>query len=135
MATSDDRILKNRRRPTAEEEAWIRDIVSANPKWAGVNLGDLFVADSGCKCGCRSIWIEEPENAQVPELIGHQSLVGDIDISIRYDGKDNVVSILLHYAEGSLSLLEVIWYNFPDPVPRTWPELSRTVSIGWMGEI
>jgi hypothetical protein len=27
------------------------------------------------------------------------------------------------------SLLEVVWYNFPDPVPSDWIEMSRHVSV------
>jgi hypothetical protein len=34
------------------------------------------------------------------------------------------------FAQGSLSLLEVVWYNFPDPVPTTWIETSRRISVG-----
>jgi hypothetical protein len=118
-----------RRLLTAEEQAWIRNIVSANPQWADVALGDLFVV-AECACGCRSVVLEQPENIQNPMLIGHQGLVGEMGITIRFDGREDVVSVLLHYAEGSLSLLEVIWYNFPEPVPRKWVELSRDLKVG-----
>jgi hypothetical protein len=118
------------RRPlTVEEQAWIRDIVSANPQWDDVSTSELFVV-AECACGCRSVVLEQPEHVQNPRFIGHQGLVGEIDLDIRFDGRDDVVSILLHYAEGSLSLLEVIWYNFPAPVPREWEELSRDLRVG-----
>jgi len=118
-----------RRHLSTEERAWIRDIVSANPVWADVQLGELFVV-AECTCGCRSVVLEAPEHVQNPRFIGHQGLVGEIDLSVRFDGRDDVVSVLLHYAEGNLSLLEVVWYNFPEPVPRKWLELSRDYRIG-----
>jgi hypothetical protein len=122
-------IKVERRRLTPEEEVWIRDIVHANPKWADANLGELFVA-AECNCGCRSIMLEDPGHVQNPKLIGHQGLVGEIDIRIRFDTREDIVSVLQHYAEGSLSLLEVVWYNFPEPVPRKWTELSRDLRTG-----
>ena len=51
-------------------------------------------------------------------------------MGIRIDGRDDVISVLLHFAEGSLSLLEVVWYNFPEPVPPTWKEITREVRVG-----
>jgi hypothetical protein len=65
-----------------------------------------------------------------PPPLGHQGLVGKITLGIKVDGRDDVISVLLHFAEGSLSLLEVVWYNFPDPVPSTWIETSRNISVG-----
>lgn len=114
---------------TAEEQGWIHDIVSANPAWADTQLGDLIVV-AECVCGCRSVVLQAPEFVQNPKLIGHQGLVGEIDLGIRIDGRDDVVSILLHFAEGNLSLLEVVWYNFPEPVPRRWVEVSRDLRVG-----
>jgi hypothetical protein len=57
-------------------------------------------------------------------------MVGEIELGINLDGRNDVISVLLHFAEGSLSLLEVIWYNFPEPVPSTWKEINREVCIG-----
>jgi hypothetical protein len=94
-----------RRRITSEEEGWIRDIVSANPNWSDVQLGDLFVV-AECTCGCRSVVLEEPENVQNAGLIGHQNLVGTMDLKVRVDAGEDFVSILLYFAEGSLSMLE-----------------------------
>ncbi len=118
------------RRPvTAEEHCWIRTILSANPHWADVLIGELFVV-AECSCGCRSVVLAEPEHVQNPRFIGHQGLVGEMDLNVRFDGRDDVVSILLHYAEGNLSLLEVIWYNFHEPVPAKWVELGRELRVG-----
>lgn len=119
-----------RRHVTAEEQGWIRDIVSANPTWADVQLGDLFVV-AECTCGCRSVVLEETESVQNPRLIGHQDLVGALDLKVGFDSGEDFISILLHYAEGSLSMLEVIWYNFPAPVPRNWTELDRDLRVGF----
>jgi hypothetical protein len=118
------------RRPlTSQEAAWIRDIVLSNPDWADVNLENLHIV-AGCTCGCRSVVLEEPPRPQNPRFVGHQGLVGEISLGINVDGKEDVISVLLHFAEGSLSLLEVVWYNFPDPIPATWTETSRHVSVG-----
>ena len=50
-------------------------------------------------------------------------------MSITLDGRADVISVLLHFAEGSLSLLEVVWYNFPEPVPLIWTETRREVRV------
>ncbi|MGB6876823.1 MAG: hypothetical protein WBD87_12415 [Candidatus Acidiferrales bacterium] len=107
----------------------MREIVLCNPQWADVELADLRVS-AECTCGCRSVVIEEPAQAQNSKLVGHQGLVGQMDLTIRLNDHEDVVSVLLHFADGSLSLLEVVWYNFPNPVPRSWTEVSRTVSPG-----
>ena len=115
-------IRVERRHVTTEELAWIHYIASANPAWADAHLGELFVV-AQCACGCRSVVLEEPEYVQNSKMIDHRGLVGEIDFSIR-------VSVLLHCAEGNLSLLEVIWYNFPKSVPHQWIELSRDLRVG-----
>jgi len=84
---------------------------------------------AACTCGCRSVVIEATPQPQNPKLVGHQGLVGGIDLSVKARGKDAVISVLLHFAEGSLSLLEIVWCNFPDPVPSTWVEINRRVSV------
>jgi hypothetical protein len=91
------------RRPVStEERAWMRDIASLNSVWADVQLGEIIVV-AECTCGCRSVVLEAPEHVQNARLIGHQGLVGEIDLSVRFDGGDDVVSVLLHYAEGNLA--------------------------------
>jgi hypothetical protein len=118
------------RRPlTSQESAWVHTLVLANPQWADVAITEMHVV-AECTCGCRSVVLEEPPQPQNPKLIGHQGLVGEIDLTVKVNGQDDVISVLLHFAEGSLSLLEVVWYNFPEPVPPTWTEISRIVSVG-----
>ena len=121
-------VIVPRRPPTSEELSWVLEIVSANPAWADTDLGSIQVV-SRCTCGCRSVAFEVPTAPQNAKLIGHQGLAGEISLGIKIDQRDDAISVLLHFAEGSLSLLEVIWYNFPDPVPATWVETSHIVSV------
>lgn len=116
------------RPPTPQEQEWIREIVLSSPQWADAELGDLFVV-AACTCGCRSVVIEAPPQPQNPKLLNHQGLVGGIDLGVKVGGKDDVITVLLHFAQGSLSLLEVVWYNFPEPVPSSWTETSRRISV------
>jgi hypothetical protein len=116
------------RPPTSQEAAWIRDIVLCNPDWADVDLENLHIV-AECTCGCRSVVLEEPAQPQNPRFIGHQGLVGEISLCIELDGRKEVMSVLLHFAEGSLSLLEVIWHN-DEPIPATWTEISRHIDAG-----
>jgi hypothetical protein len=118
------------RRPlTSQETEWSAALVLANPQWADVAITDIYVV-AKCTCGCRSVVLEEPPEPQNPKLIGHQGLVGEIDLTVKINTQDDVISVLLHFAEGSLSLLEVVWYNFSEPVPSAWTEVSRVVSVG-----
>jgi hypothetical protein len=71
--------------------------------------------------------LAKPAELQNPIGVGHQGPIGELSLSIRTDRGDDAVSVLLHQAEGSLSLLEVIWYNFPEPVPTEWIEIGREV--------
>ena len=116
------------RRPLTEQEAqWVRDIVSVNPDWADVNLGDLFAVKE-CICGCRTVVFEEPSFVQNPKVAAHQDVVGEIDLHVALENsKDDYISVLLHHSWGKLTYLEVIWYNFPEPVPSHWTELGREV--------
>lgn len=118
------------RRPlTSQEAGWVRELVLANPQWADVEITDLYVV-AECSCGCRSVVLEKPAKPQNPKLVGHQGLVGEIELRVKIQEQDDVISALLHFAEGSLSLLEVVWYNFPDPIPSVWTEISRHISVG-----
>lgn len=118
-----------RRRLTEQEARWVGDIVNANPEWADVNLGELYVVKQ-CICGCRTVVFEEPSFVQNPKVSEHQDVVGEIDLHVRLDdGKDNYISVLLHQSWGKLTYLEVIWYDFPDPVPSRWTELGREVRV------
>jgi hypothetical protein len=93
---------------TSQEIEWVREIVLSNPQWADTELTNLRVM-AECTCGCRSGMLEKPTQAQNSKLIGHQGLVGEIELGIKLDGHEDVISVLLHFAEGSLSLLEVVW--------------------------
>ena len=116
------------REPNSEEQNWIREIVVSNPNWADVDLSDIHVI-AECQCGCRSIAFDQPKYNQNPRFIGHQGLVGEMSLRVKTETiEEDVVSVLLHFAEGNLSLLEVVWYNFPEPVPESWTEISRQVS-------
>jgi hypothetical protein len=117
-----------RRQLTSQEAAWVRELVLANPQWADVEITDLHVV-AECTCGCRSVVLEKPPMPQNPKLLGHQGLVGEIELSVKVKGVDDVITVLLHFAEGSLSLLEVVWYNFPEPIPSSWTEVSRHISV------
>ena len=114
---------------TPQETAWVRDLVLANPQWADAEITDLCVV-AECTCGCRSVVLEKPPRPQNPKLVDHQGLVGEIELSVTIKGQSDVISVLLHFSEGSLSLLEVVWYNFPDPIPAVWTEISRHISVG-----
>jgi hypothetical protein len=74
--------------------------------------------------------LEKPPKPQNPKFVGRQGLVGEIELGVKIQGQDDVISVLLHFTEGSLSLLEMVWYNFPDPIPSVWTEISRHISVG-----
>lgn len=114
---------------TPQETEWVREIVLSNAQWADAELSNLQVV-AECTCGCRSVVLGKSMHPQNAKLIGHQGLVGEIELGIKLAEGEDIISVLLHYAEGSLSLLEVVWYNFPDPVPHFWVEIRRTVSAG-----
>ena len=114
---------------TADEAEWVREIALCNPQWADVELKDLRVV-AECTCGCRSIAFEEPTRPQKSKLIGCQGLVGQMNLGIKINDREDVVTMLLQFADGSLSVLEVVWYNFPEPVPLAWTEVSRSISPG-----
>jgi hypothetical protein len=118
------------RRPlTSQEAAWVRELILANLQWADVDITDLHIV-AECTCGCRSVALEKPPKPQNPKLVGHQGLVGEIELTVKIQEQDDdVISVLLQFAEGSLSLLEVVWYNFPDPIPAVWTEISRRISV------
>lgn len=116
------------RRPLTEQErGWTNDILSASKEWADVCLAELY-AVARCPCGCRTILLEAPQQVQNPRLLGQKGLVGEIDLTVRIDDKEDVVSVLLHHVAGNLSELEVVWYNFPQPVPGNWIELTRKIT-------
>ncbi len=74
-----------------------------------------------CPCGCRTVLLEAPQHVQNPRLIWQKGLVGEIDLTIRVDDKEDVASVLLYHVGGNLSELELVWYSFPEPV---WGKLG-----------
>ena len=78
-----------------QEAAWIRDIVLANPVWAGVSVDDVL-AVAECTCGCRSVALAPQTEAGTLAEDGRQDLVGQIDLTIRFNGQEDIVSVLLH---------------------------------------
>lgn len=118
-----------KRKLTEQEAQWVRDIVAANPEWADVDLGELYVVKQ-CVCGCRTVVFEEPASVQNPRVAEHQDVVGEIDLHVQLDnGGESYISVLLHHSWGKLTYLEVVWYEFPDPVPSHWTELGREVRV------
>lgn len=111
---------------TLREAEFARSLTRISREWANVDSASLRVI-AECRCGCQSVMLAEPAEPQNTTGVGHQGPVGELSLSIRTDHGDDVVSVLLHQAHGSLSLLEIIWYNFPEPVPTEWTELSREV--------
>lgn len=115
-------------RPLSPRETdLIQSLTSINPEWAGVEPTSLRVI-AECQCGCQSVVLALPPEPQNCRGVGHQGPIGEISLSIRSERGDDLITVLLHQAEGSLSLLEVVWYNFPDPIPNEWIELSRDVA-------
>ena len=84
----------------------IQSLTSINPGWAGVETTSLRVI-AECQCGCQSVVLALPPEPQNRKGIGHQGPIGEITLSIRGGRGDDIITVLLHQAEGSLSLLEV----------------------------
>jgi hypothetical protein len=116
------------RAPSPEEVDWIRSILGSNPAWASTSWDGLRIV-AKCNCGCRSVVLNQAEGTQNPEFVGKKNIVGSAELMIAFNGKEDVVSVLLHYANGYLTLLEVVWYNFPAPVPTSWIELDRKLVV------
>lgn len=113
-----------------DEADWVSEILKGNPHWAAVSAEGLKVV-AECSCGCRSIEFDESSCVRNAKVKSRQDVVGTLDIEICYDSKKDYVSVLLHHVLGKLSHLEVIWHNFPAPVPGRWTELNRTVRAGF----
>jgi hypothetical protein len=101
-------------------------LTSSNPDWASVDVKTLRVIGE-CRCGCQSVVFAEPPEPQNTSALGHQNLVREMDLRIEAKDREDHISVLLHFAEGSLSLLEIVWYNFPEPIPENWTEVGREV--------
>ncbi len=53
-----------------------------------------------------------------------RKILGGITIETKDHGP---IEILLHANQGFLVEMEVIWFYFPKPFPKSWVEVSRTV--------
>jgi hypothetical protein len=105
-----------RRELTSREAELTGALTSSNPQWASVDVNSLRVV-AECRCGCQSVVFAEPSELQNAREVGHQDLVAEMSLNIKTEERDDVISVLLHFAQGSLSLLEIVWYNFPEPIP------------------
>jgi hypothetical protein len=110
------------RRPLSDEEMeWVRQSLSSRKEFADFPLPQLF-AVAKCPCGtCRTVGLAPVE---LPKWKGESGHLGGITIGTQDHGP---IDILLHANNGSLVEMEVIWYNFPNPFPNSWLEVSRTV--------
>jgi hypothetical protein len=59
---------------------------------------------------------------ELPNCRGRSGKVGGLGIQTKEHGP---IDILLHANDGFLVEMEVIWYNFPQPFPEAWEEVSR----------
>jgi hypothetical protein len=115
-----------KRELTSREAELTEALTTSNSEWASLDVKTLRVIGE-CRCGCQSVVFEKPREPQNARAVGHQNLVGEMSVSIKTQGTDDIISVLLHFAEGSLSLLEIVWYNFPEPIPENWTEVGREV--------
>jgi hypothetical protein len=115
-----------KRELTSREAELTEALTTSNSEWASLDVKTLRVIGE-CRCGCQSVVFEKPREPQNARAVGHQNLVGEMSVSIKKQGTDDIISVLLHFAEGSLSLLEIVWYNFPEPIPENWTEVGREV--------
>lgn len=58
---------------TAQELDWVQEIVLSNQQWADVEIRELRVV-AECRCGCRSVVLGKPPEAQNSRLTNHQGL-------------------------------------------------------------
>ena len=104
-----------------EEMEWVRQSLSSRKEFAEFQLPQLF-AVSKCPCGtCRTVGLEPVE---LPNWRGESGHLGGITIETKDHGP---IDILLHANKGFLVEMEVIWYYFPKPFPKSWVEVNRTV--------
>ncbi|WP_263382599.1 hypothetical protein [Granulicella arctica] len=113
--TSSSMVPVESRPLTLRESEFAHSLASISRQWAHVDI-TLSESHRGMPLWlsvCDAAQPAEPQNAIG---VGHQGPIGELSLSIRLDHGSDVVSVLLHQAQGSLSLLEIIWYNFPEPV-------------------
>ena len=104
---------------TEEEMEWVRESLHSRKDFADFLIPQLF-AVSKCPCGtCRTVGLEPLE---LPNCKGRSGKVGGLGIQTKEHGP---IDILLHANDGFLVEMEIIWYNFPQPFPEAWEEVSR----------
>jgi hypothetical protein len=111
------------KRPLLKEQMeWVRQSLSSRKELAEFRLPQLF-AVSKCPCAiCRAIGLEPVE---LPSWIGKSGHVGGITIKTK---DHSTIDILLHANTGFPVEMEVIWYFFPKPFPRSWVEVNSRPS-------
>lgn len=113
---------------SVREQAWIREILEHNPRWADVDLGDTQVV-AECDCGkCMTVYLESsaPQN---PSLAGTKGCIGRIEISTV---DDFLITVTLDQKDGRLSELYVdpLDLNLPGNriLPSQWREKAHVVT-------
>jgi hypothetical protein len=108
-----------RRALTEEEMEWVRQSLRSRRDLADFLVPQLF-AVSKCPCGtCRTVGLEPLE---LPNYKGRSGKIAGLGIQTKEHGP---IDILLHANDGFLIEMEVIWYNFSQPFPEAWGEVSR----------
>jgi len=98
---------------------WLSQSLHSRKDLADFLVPQLF-AVSKCPCGtCRTVGLEPLE---LPNYKGRSGKIAGLGIETKEHGP---INILLHANDGFLVEMEVIWYNFPQPFPRAWEEVSR----------
>jgi hypothetical protein len=108
------------RRPLSDQEMeWVRQSLGSRREFADFAIPQLF-AISKCPCGtCRTVGLEP---LRLPGWRGKSGKVAGLGIQTKDHGP---INILLHANDGWLVEMEVIWFNFPQPFPESWEEVSR----------
>ncbi len=58
-------------------------------------------------------------------------LIGDITIITKDENPlRNTIQVMLFHNHGNLSWLDVLWYDFDNPVPEMWEEINHSVYAG-----
>lgn len=85
---------------TPQEIGWINEILTANPDWSDVDVGELET-EAECTCGCNSVVLKLPATPHNPRAAGKAGAIGEL----RHDS--NGKTVRLYALDGSLSVIEV----------------------------
>jgi hypothetical protein len=113
---------------SAQERAWIKEILEHNPRWADAELiGTQVVAECGCG-KCRTVYLDSP-SPQNPSLAGTKGYIGRIEIRTV---DDFGITITLDQKDGQLGELYVDPLDLIEPgnrmLPDKWQEKGHTVT-------